>query len=145
MKQQVQEVIVAVDGTKGSIAAAQAAARLADAMDASLTLLYVFPLLPHELGGVMHLTTEDFERMRDTAAREVFDKVVPALEGEAKKGNQVTLVGDPPAEILAYLDNRQDVLAVVGRRGQSTIASLLLGSVSDKVVRYTHTPVTVVS
>lgn len=141
----IQNVVTAVDGTEGSIAAAQAGARLADAMDASLTLLYVFPLLPHKLGGVMHLSAEDFERMRDTAAREVFDKISPALKGRAKEPEQVTLVGDPAAEILAYLNDRQDVLAVMGRRGQSRIETLLLGSVSDKVVRHTHTPVTVVS
>ena len=142
---EVQNVIVAVDGTDGSIAAAKAAARLADAMDAALVLLYVFPLVPSELGGMMHLAPEDFERMRDSAAQDALSKVLSALGEREKQPETVTLVGEPATEILAYLDNRQDVLAVIGRRGQSKIKTLLLGSVSDKVVRHTHTPVTEVS
>ena len=142
---EVQNVIVAVDGTDGSIAAAKAAARLADAMDAALVLLYVFPLVPSELGGMMHLAPEDFERMRDSAAQDALSKVLSALGEREKQPETVTLIGEPATEILAYLDNRQDVLAVIGRRGQSKIKTLLLGSVSDKVVRHTHTPVTVVS
>jgi len=141
---EVQNVIVAVDGTEGSTAAAKAAARLSNAMDAELTLLYVFPLVPSQLGGMMHLGPEDFERMRDSAAQEALGKVLSALDSGEKTPRTVTLVGEPATEILAYLDNRQDVLAVIGRRGQSKIKTLLLGSVSEKVVRHTHTPVTVV-
>lgn len=140
----IQEVVVAVDGTEGSIEAARAAALLADEMDTALCLLYVFPLLPHELGGVMSLTKEEFDHSRDSAAVEVFEKVFAALGERDPKPKTVTLTGDPAAEILEYLDNRRDVLAVVGRRGQSRIHALLLGSVSDKVLRHTRTPVTVV-
>lgn len=142
---EIQNVVVAVDGTEGSIAAAKAAGRLADAMDAPLTLLYVFPLTPRELGGVMHLSAEDFNRIRDSASQEALTKVLSALGDRDPKPESVTLVGDPAAEILSYLDNRQDVLAVMGRRGQSKIKTLLLGSISEKVVRHTRTPVTVVS
>lgn len=125
-----KEVVVAVDGTAGSIEAARVAACFADAMDSKLTLLYVY--LP-----------EDFEP-RDAAADKVFEALASALGDPDPKPNQEVLVGDPADEIINYLSDRQDVLAVVGRRGQSKIQSLLLGSVSDKVVRHTRTPVTVV-
>lgn len=142
---EIEEVVVAVDGTDGSIAAANAAARLADAMDASLTILYVFPMVPLNLGGMTHAGMEEFERMRDAAARDVFDKLTAALGNRQPEPKLLTLVGEPAAEILDYLNDRQDMLAVMGRRGQSNIQSLLLGSVSEKVVRHTRTPVTVVS
>lgn len=93
----------------------------------------------------MHLSTEDFNRMRDSASQEVLTKVLSALGDRDREPESVTLVGDPAVEILSYLDNRQDVLAVMGRRGQSKIKTLLLGSISEKVVRHTRTPVTVVS
>lgn len=141
---EVNEVIVAVDGTAGSDEAAGAAARLADAMQASLTLLYVFPFSARDLSGVTHIGAEDFATMRDSAARKVLDKVSSALGERSPEPNLVTRIGDPATEIIDYLDNRQDVLAVMGRRGHSRIQSLLLGSVSEKVVRHTRTPVTVV-
>ncbi|MEQ8485646.1 MAG: universal stress protein [Pseudomonadales bacterium] len=46
---------------------------------------------------------------------------------------------------LAYLNKRPGTLAVMGRRGLSPIKSLLLGSVSDKVVRHATNPVLVVN
>ena len=57
----------------------------------------------------------------------------------------MALIGDVAEEILAYLNNARDVLLVMGRRGQTRMGALLLGSVSDKVLRHTQTPVTVVS
>lgn len=93
----------------------------------------------------MHVEQEDFERMRDLAAQNTIAKVSNGLDDRDREVETVTLVGDPATEILQYLDDRQDVLAVVGRRSQSKIKSLLLGSVSDKVVRHTSTPVTIVS
>ena len=48
-------------------------------------------------------------------------------------------------EILAYLNKRPGTLAVMGRRGLSPIKSLLLGSVSDKVVQHATNPVLVVN
>jgi nucleotide-binding universal stress UspA family protein len=141
---EIKEVVVAVDGTDGSVEATKAAVRLADAMDAELTLLYVFPLVPHNLGGVTHMEVDAFEKMRDSAARIAFDKLSPVLGDRKPEPKRETRVGEPAEEILDYLDNRQDILAVVGRRGQSKIQSLLLGSVSDKVVRHTRTPVTIV-
>jgi len=57
----------------------------------------------------------------------------------------VALIGDVPEEILKYLDNARDVLLVMGRRGQTRMGALLLGSVSDKVLRHTRSPVTLIS
>lgn len=141
----VKKVVVAVDGSQSSISAVRAAARLADALEATLTLLYVYPLTPVQLSGVMQIEQEDFERMRDLAAQDAIGKVSSGLGDQDMEVETVTLVGDPATEILQYLDDRQDVLAVMGRRSQSKIQSLLLGSVSDKVVRHTRTPVTIVT
>lgn len=141
----IDKVVVAVDMSEGSISAARAGARLADAMDATLVLLYVYPLTPAELSGMMHLEQAEFERLRDRTAEYVITEISSALGDQNREVETVTLSGDPATEILQYLDNRQDLLAVIGRRSQSEIKSLLLGSVSEKVIHHTHTPVTVVT
>ena len=48
-------------------------------------------------------------------------------------------------EIVEYLDEHPGSHMFLGRRGDSTLRSLTLGSVSEKVVRHAHRPVTVVS
>jgi nucleotide-binding universal stress UspA family protein len=41
--------------------------------------------------------------------------------------------GDPTEEILAYIAAKTIAAVVVGRRGRSSLARLLLGSVSQKL------------
>jgi nucleotide-binding universal stress UspA family protein len=50
-----------------------------------------------------------------------------------------------PAEHLVAMAEREGVdLIVMGRRGRTATARWLLGSVSERVLRYAHCPVTVV-
>lgn len=57
----------------------------------------------------------------------------------------VLLDGDPADSLLRYLDQCDRPMLVVGRRGQGLLRELLLGSVSDKLVRHAHCPVMVIS
>ncbi len=52
--------------------------------------------------------------------------------------------GEPREEIVAAAE-ATDALIVMGRRGLGKMQKLILGSVSDAVIRTAHRPVTVVS
>lgn len=118
---------------------------MADSMGAELALLYVFPLLSDDIAGAVGMTDDEVDEVRDRAARKAFDAVLDAISDRAEPPEEVARIGDVAQEILEYLDNATDLLLVMGRRGQTRMGSLLLGSVSDKVLRHTRTPVTVVS
>lgn len=140
-----RKIIVAVDGSSTALQAARIGARLADGMQAELVLLHCFPMMSSDIAGALGMSTEDITHARDTAARRAFDEVLNQLSDRDPAPTEVALIGDVAEEILAYLDNARDVLLVMGRRGQTRMGALLLGSVSDKVLRHTRTPVTVVS
>lgn len=140
-----RKVVVAVDGSENGLQAARVAARMADSMSAELVLLHVFPLMSNDIAGALGMTGEEIKATRDRAARRAFDMVLDELSDREQKPTEVALIGDVAEEILDYLDNARDILLVMGRRGQTRMGSLLLGSVSDKVLRHTRTPVTVVS
>ena len=140
-----KKIIVAVDGSPNSLQAARVAARLADGMRAELVLLHCFPMMSDDIAGALGMSTEDIIHTRDSAARRAFDLVLDELSDRDPPPTEVALIGDVPEEILKYLDNARDVLLVMGRRGQTRMGALLLGSVSDKMLRHTRTPVTVVS
>ncbi|WP_278350329.1 universal stress protein, partial [Marinobacter nauticus] len=74
-----------------------------------------------------------------------FDAAKQAVSGIVEPAEEVLLKGDPAKEIVEYLDEHPGSHMFLGRRGDSTLRSLTLGSVSEKVVRHAHRPVTVVS
>lgn len=140
-----RKIVVAVDGSDGSIRAARVAARLADSMQLPLVLLHVFPLMSNDIAGALGLSASELEEVRDRSATRVFRETRDQLSDRGLSIEEVARIGDVAEEIIAYLGDASDLLMVMGRRGQSSIGALLLGSVSDKVLRHTHTPVTVVS
>jgi nucleotide-binding universal stress UspA family protein len=139
-----RKVVTAVDGSDGSIRAVRVAARLADSMDLPLVLVHVFPLMSNDIAGALGMSASEIEETRDRSAARTFKEVRAEISHRDLEIEEVALIGDVAEEIINYLDNASDLLMVMGRRGQSQLGSLLLGSVSDKVLRHTHTPVTVV-
>ena len=140
-----RKIVVAVDGSSNGLQAARVAARMADSMGTGLVLLHVFPLMSDDIAGALGMTAEEVEEIRDRAARKAFDEVLDEISDRPEPPEEVALVGDVAEEILKYLNDARDLLLVLGRRGQTRMGSLLLGSVSDKVLRHSKTPVTVVS
>jgi nucleotide-binding universal stress UspA family protein len=140
-----RKVVVAVDGSDASIRAARVAARLADSMDLPLVMLHVFPLMSNDIAGALGMSASEMEEVRDRSAASVFKEVRSQLSDRDITIEEASRIGDIAEEIIDYLGDAADLLMVMGRRGQTKMGSLLLGSVSDKVLRHTHTPVTVVS
>ncbi|MBI3725542.1 universal stress protein [bacterium] len=53
-------------------------------------------------------------------------------------------VGHPAEQIVLAAEREHADLIVMGRRGKSTIERWMLGSISERVLRYAHCPVLVV-
>lgn len=136
--------VVACDGSIQSLHAAKLAAELAGATGRPLSLLSVFPFSKSTtmvLAGAEHARVEE---EKEKYGREVFDAAQEVIRGLASAEEEVLLHGDPAHEILEYLRGNPGAHLVLGRRGYSVVRSLTLGSVSEKIVRHAHSPVTVV-
>jgi len=68
----------------------------------------------------------------------------PLAAAKAVKAHFEVSVGHPAEQIIFDADRHDVDLIVVGDRGRSTFARLLLGSVSKQVVQYAERPVMVV-
>jgi nucleotide-binding universal stress UspA family protein len=146
MTTNITEILAPVDGSENSVRAARFAMVLAKAMNIGVRLFYVFPAASVELVGMAGMSRADIEHAAQTSGQRAFDAIRQALEGElVERIAQETALGDPAEEIIAWTDRDAGVLVVIGRRGLSRMKTLLLGSVSDKVIRHAKCPVTVVT
>jgi nucleotide-binding universal stress UspA family protein len=142
----IREILVPVDGSENSVRAARFAMQLATALDVGVCFFYVFPAASVELVGMAGMSREDIEHAAGTSGERVFDLVRTGLGSELEgRVDHETAFGDPAEEIIVRTEKAPDALVVIGRRGLSRIKSLLLGSVSDKVMRYASCPVTVIT
>jgi nucleotide-binding universal stress UspA family protein len=141
------QILVPVDGSEASLRAALFGARLAAAHGCALKLAYVVPLTPESVIALAKLTREEVQGKQALAARAVLEAAERVLgdAGLDLEPEQLVLIGDAAAEIINFFDNHPTALVVMGRRGLSPIQGLLLGSVSEKVMRYARGAVTLVN
>ena len=145
MAQGTQSIVVACDGSEHSSNATRMAAELAEATGQPLKLLAVFPGTRLERLIVSGVLQSDIDKEASEYGRKVFDIAKQAASGIVEPAEEVLLKGDPAKELVEYLDENPGSHMFLGRRGDSMLRSLTLGSVSEKVVRHAHRPVTVVS
>jgi len=137
-------IIVPVDGSEGSSRAASFAAKLAGALGVPVTLAHVVPMTPESVMGLSQLDKSEVENVQRRRAATVLTEVRRAM-GDAGDGvEEKVMVGDPAEEILHFVNADPDALVVMGRRGLSPVKTLMLGSVSEKVLRGAGSTVTLV-
>lgn len=147
-------LLVPVDGSKGSKAAAELAAQLAERLGASVRLLFVFPENPVELFGLpgdspradelKYFSPDAFAGLRDRTAEEVFKSTREALGSVRVEIEEQVLSGEPAHAIIKHANGEADPMIVMGRRGLGSLRELVVGSVSQRVLHHATCPVTVV-
>ena len=135
-------ILVPVDGSEAATHAAAYAAQLARAFDARLTLVHVFDAPGVVALGLRSLGAEQIKQVEEDAARMAFAKA-RAVMGDSTPAERAEM-GDP-AEVIITVAKREAIDHIVmGSRGLSPAQELLLGSVSDRIIRHAHCPVTIV-
>src|SRR5215510_11441980 len=135
-------IVVGVDGSDHSRRALIWAMRQAALQQVSLT---VFPVRP--VTGVywgVHVYAEDTHNPEVVrkAIQEIVERVANEI-GETAPQVAVKVVTGDPAEELIKVSRGADMV-VVGSRGSGGFASLLMGSVSSKVMHHAACPVVVI-
>ncbi len=146
MSDNIKEILVPVDGSDNALRAARFAVELAGAMDVGVRLFHVYPAASVEIIGMAGLSRAQIDQAAQSAAQRAFDKVRSEIDDdEVQWLDPETSIGDPAEEIIRYTEDDPAVLVILGRRGLSRMQSLMLGSVSDKVIRHSRSPITVVT
>lgn len=137
-------ILVPVDGSEGACRAAAFAASLAVLIDARLFLLHVHHLALPEVLGMRSVDRTELEQIKARVASEAFEKAHEAIGSTEVPIEHIVQLGDPAAEIIRHAADLGASLVIMGTRGLSHMKELILGSVSDKVLRHAPCAVTVV-
>ncbi|HXV96267.1 MAG TPA: universal stress protein [Gaiellaceae bacterium] len=132
------KILLAYDGFKHSENALAAVADLAGAPGTEITILSVVPpdARASKSGGHVGLRPHSHE---DVARAHAYLRE-RGIESTMQMEN-----GDPASEIARVAEEGSYDLVVAGSRGRSPVGELLLGSVSQAVVRQASCPVLVVT
>mgnify|MGYP000150208067 CR=1 FL=1 len=133
-------ILVPTDGSAASERAVRHALELADVHGATLHALYVV-----DTGAMTGVTMETtWEGVSDMLYREGDDALdgVRAMADEAGVALETAVVeGSPAREIVRYAEGEDCDVVVMGTHGRGGIDRLLLGSVTERVVRSATVPV----
>jgi len=150
------KILIAVDGSKRSLKAAQKASDLFKEKDAEITVISVLQEVKGTVYDVPHgttsaMSTEKMQKLREErkeAAKEEGQKIVnKAAEYYEELGLEVTEIikfGRPADVICDYAENNDFDMIVLADKGHGGVRRYLLGSISDKVVRHADISVLVV-
>jgi len=135
-----RKLLVGYDGSPQSDKAVDIAFSLAGCLDATVLVFAVArppePSISVELEAVLDDAKEHFE--------EGFKKILEKARSLDLEVKMDMAVGHPAEQIIHRAETDGVDLIILGRRGRSMISRMMLGSVSERALRYAHCPVMVV-
>jgi nucleotide-binding universal stress UspA family protein len=138
-----RQILIPVDYSEPSRRALQLALTLGD--DAKLVVVHAWDrpayvsdeMVAYKDGSRRSLS----ELIRENAEKEMVEFLAGVPEAAAKKLEHRLLNGDPVAVILAEAEKPGYDVLVIGTHGRTGMTKLLLGSVTEKLIRLSPIPV----
>lgn len=136
-----EKILVPTDLSSLSFVALEYANSIAETYDAKVYLIYVCENVPSQkkqkkFPQVVENFKEFKKKVREELKKIAIDKLNLVEEVEV-----VILEGDPYKEILRFAVENNVGLIVVASHGRTGFSHLLMGSVAEKIVRYSPIPV----
>ena len=139
-------LLLPIDTSAGSERAIEHALDAAERYDAELHVFYVVDTDAYSSypGDEYVHEFEGLESALEQAGEEAIEEVLQTAETAGVEVDSAIRHGVPHEEILAYAEEADVGLIVIGSKNRSGEYRRLLGSVAERVTRMAHRPVTVV-
>ncbi len=134
-------ILLPVDGSAHAKEAVARAIDVASDSKARVTILYCLEKVPSLIGGEARaeLTSEENEQ-----ALGFLEQYRIKFEAAGIKSDLKVMHGSPAVSILEAAEQGKCDIIIMGTRGLNSLESLLMGSVTTKVLNHTDVPVMVV-
>ena len=155
MASSISKILLATDGSEGSLRAARFAASIAEPLAAQITILTVHNgdaliqnvMGPTVLPAAIPNSALNFEEFKSAIEKDATDTIIAdtrAALGDHSNIEVEQIWGHSAEAICNYASAKASDLIVIGSRGRSAFARLLLGSVAAQVAQHSPCPVTIV-
>lgn len=137
------KILLAFDGSKHSIKAAEYAIKLAQLDKAQVEILHVRATVY----TYPNRTVFDRAALENSFVEEANEILAKGISLFKEAGITVTtkvLPGDPADIIINEAESNNFKLIIVGSRGLNPVSRFLLGSVTNKILNYSHIPILIV-
>lgn len=132
-------ILFATDGSQGSLSAEAYALALARSWSASLTVLHVLEF-PSGLDAENPVNRLYLAELMKQATQELVELKARAADRGVSAETKIA-TGIPSEEVLAAVRGEEPELIVVGTRGKTGLAHILLGSTAERIIRAAPCPV----
>lgn len=129
-------IVLALDGSSGSKRAIPVAIELARRDGAKVVIAHVEEKLAAKGGPDVHFDEDEIQAEVHGQAKELSDVGI-----EASVEMATVMVGGPAHAVADIADRFDADLIVLGTRGHSPVAGLLLGGVTQRLLHIAHRPV----
>lgn len=140
-----KKILLATDGSSHAEEALKYARDLAVRDNAQVIVVHAFKPLQLPPPYVETSARDEVLRRAVAEGKGIADKAAQQLQDAGVDVDVHVLEGPPAEAILQTADTHQAGLIVMGSRGRSEVTSLLLGSVSHRVLAHSHVPVMIVT
>jgi nucleotide-binding universal stress UspA family protein len=130
-------ILVPIDFQDASLDALATARDLGARLGLEVVLMHVYTIPVVVYPGFDPIVSPGLPQEIALTAKHALDRLA------AKHGRLCTILraGDPAAEILHAIEEQRPALVAMGTHGRKGLAHLLLGSVTEKIVRSSCAPV----
>ncbi|MFH1113682.1 MAG: universal stress protein [Pseudomonadota bacterium] len=134
-----ERILVPVDGSEWSTAAADKAFQLVRSYGSQLDVVSVADVPPHLYGVSVAAANEMI-----LEARRRLEQITHEAESRDIEANYVLREGEPAKILIELVHNHASDLIIMGSHGRTGLKRLLMGSVTERVIHNSPCPVLVV-
>jgi len=143
-----RKILIATDGSESSIITSRHGVKLAKSLGSDVLVLYVINemAISRVIATLVRqgLPVEDLRRALKVSAEKIVSEVAKMGEASGVRVEPLIQEGDPASRILDVARIEGVNLILMGSHGEGRITSKLIGSVAQKVLNWSDTPVMIV-
>lgn len=140
----IKNILFPTDCSKRSEEVLEYAVEIAHQFKANITLLHVVSDLSLYGGATDYLSPMNYQGLigeYETFAKKQLESFWTKAKHPEVEVEMAQVIGDPFKEIVQYAKDKSMDLIVISTHGRTGLQHIMLGSVAEKVVRYSPIPV----